>query len=111
MQKFGHLKRIRLKGISLGIANPHIQTISLKRNEQFPSNTVDTEGPTLLDTLLSGLTRIRSASEWMCAMLATTLFKVACVMLPLGPRKSAENYTSDRGNAALGYDSFGAAHT
>ena len=61
-----------LKASALGIANPDIRTISLKQNEQFPSNTVGTQGPTLI--------RIWSASEWMCAMLATTWFKVAFVL-------------------------------
>jgi hypothetical protein len=43
------------KASALGIANPDIQTISLKRNEQFPSNTIGTEGPTFIGYTIVGI--------------------------------------------------------
>jgi hypothetical protein len=43
------------KASALGIANPDIQTISLKRNEQFPSNTIGTEGPTFIAYTIVGV--------------------------------------------------------
>ncbi len=43
------------KASALGIANPDIRTISLKHNEQFPSNTVGTEGPTFIGYTVVGI--------------------------------------------------------
>lgn len=77
-----------LKASALGIANPHIQTISLKRNEQFPSNTVGTEGPTFIGYTIVGVDKnaisirvdVRNARN-------NVVQGGVCVVLPLDPGK------------------------
>jgi len=76
------------KASALGIANPDIQTISLKRNEQFPSNTVGTEGPTFIGYTIVGVDKntvsirvdVRNARN-------NVVQGGVCVVLPLDPGK------------------------
>jgi hypothetical protein len=77
-----------LKASALGIVNPHIQTISLKRNEQFPSNTVGTEGPTFIGYTIVAVDKnaisirvdVRNARN-------NVVQGGVCVVLPLDPGK------------------------
>jgi hypothetical protein len=76
------------KASALGIANPDIQIITLKQNEQFPSNSVDTEGPTFIGYTIVGVDKntvsirvdVRNARN-------NVVQGGVCVMLPLDPGK------------------------
>jgi hypothetical protein len=76
------------KASALGIANPDIQTITLKQNEQFPSNTVDTEGSSFIGYTIVGVDKntvsirvdVRNARN-------NVVQGGVCVVLPLDPGK------------------------
>ena len=74
------------KASVLGIANPDIRTISLKLNEQFPSSTMGTEGPTFIGYTILGVNKntvsirvdVRNARN-------NVVQGGVCVVLPLDP--------------------------
>jgi hypothetical protein len=76
------------KASALGIANPDIQTISLKRNEQFPSNTIGTEGPTFIGYTIVGVDENTISIRVDVRNCRNNLVQGGvCVVLPLHPGK------------------------
>ena len=76
------------KASALGIANPDIQTISLKRNEQFPSNTIGTEGPTFIGYTIVGVDENTISIRVDVRNCRNNVVQGGvCVVLPLAPGK------------------------
>ena len=73
---------------ALGIANPDIQTISLRRNEQFPSNSIGTEGPTFIGYTILGVDETTISIRADVRNCRNNVVQGGvCVVLPLDPGK------------------------
>jgi hypothetical protein len=76
------------KASALGIANPDILTISLKRNEQFPSNTIGTEGPAFIGYTIVGVDENTISIRVDVRNCRNNVVQGGvCVVLPLAPGK------------------------